>query len=310
MGYGEGFDQKVNGLRSDDAKGIDVRHRDQFHRYVDVQSVRTWGEIQEFLNGPLGESGWLFRGQPDRCAFGSYCRLDTSLERAVLRYRKVEGELQPIPSYICSHPNKFEKSLLQKFQQRAHHYISNLPPEGEVLEWLALMQHHGVPTRLMDWTLSPYVALYFALEGCKSQGTCALWAIDANWLIVQSRVHDSNLPGAKDDKAASRYINQVLLSESNASTISLALPTRMNERSASQQGVFLLDLGSSGTFELTLLNMLASDLVNPRTTRKDDEFSMESQAGDVDLAKPPVCKIIREFPVSVRKAGRSAFFLS
>ena len=37
------------------------------------------------------------------------------------------------------------------------------------LEWLALMQHYGAPTRLLDFTRSPYVACFFALEELKKR---------------------------------------------------------------------------------------------------------------------------------------------
>jgi len=45
------------------------------------------------------------------------------------------------------------------------------------------MQHHGAPTRLLDFSYSIYVAAYSAMES--ADGDSALWAVDGLWAMDQ-----------------------------------------------------------------------------------------------------------------------------
>jgi hypothetical protein len=82
-----------------------------------------------------------------------------------------------------------ERNFTNRFRSRASNRHQWLPTYDDCAHWLSLMQHYGLPTRLLDWSRSPLIAAYFAVEKYvydrSSEPTDAcIWALEPHALNV------------------------------------------------------------------------------------------------------------------------------
>lgn len=131
-----------------------------------VQVVQSWNELVDALfehswkpDISRYRSNFAFRGLSD----AGY-ELKTSLIR-------LQGQYWDL-----------ERHLIRNFRKYAHR---NVVEKDIIWNWLSVAQHHGLPTRLLDWTYSPFVAMHFA--------TCKLdrYPVDgAIWCVDYVRAHE------------------------------------------------------------------------------------------------------------------------
>lgn len=222
--------------------------------YTEIKP-ETWLELKDWYWALGAGTDWVFRGQQDE-----KWDICSSLERAIPSWwdkgsKKQKKEIGEFLGYS-------EEKLFGKFSERVEQFASLGETAADtVLGKLALMQHHGVPTRLIDWTDSPYVATFFAIENASApEGKCAVWAISSQWCQEKSAMavrKKLNLKpadfGNHTDFSLDHVLSETILKGSTPLVAPLR-PLKLNIRIASQQGLFLCQ----GDLNMTFMENLRS----------------------------------------------------
>ena len=194
--------------------------------YQEIE-VTTWTEAKVLFDEI--DQHFVFRGQRN-----SEWLLRTSIERTSFFAK----------SYHV------EKDFVKDFQRGAFTYANNipLPKDDDYLSWLSLMQHHGAPTRFLDFSFSPFIAAFFALENTDTNS--AVWAIEKDHL--KEDLHHKFKNGFKYHEdiffdLKGEVFNRIF----NENKISCVFPVRpfvTNKRFIQQQSVFVSLGNSNETF--------------------------------------------------------------
>jgi hypothetical protein len=100
--------------------------------------------------------------------------------------------------YTKEYKGSQEAEIRQEFQSRALQLMQGRPPDrDDKWEWYFLMQHYGAPTRLLDWTDNPLIAIYFPVNHQAEPDDAAVWVLDPWWLNrhLKKQIDGPMLPG-------------------------------------------------------------------------------------------------------------------
>ena len=220
-----------------------------FEHFVVVEKAESWDSFLRWIDELDG--CWCFRGQRE-ASWG----LDTSLDRGVRREK-----FSPHSSSLYHLNRKTEmQGLLYRFQQYAHTHLPHVPVTDDLSSWYSLMQHYCAPTPLLDWTESPYVGLYFAIENKASESHSAVWAIDSDWLEAKGRqlLKEKNIPFTPVEGSPTEVAEETnrLLRGTEAPLVLRINPAMSNPRLFAQQGLFLCKLIEQASVGQLLMAMV------------------------------------------------------
>jgi len=191
---------------------------------------------------------FIFRGHAN-----STWKLESSLERVI-------GD-----QWSSANAEKFESFSLDRFCSKFHLYDhENISPDSKLAS-LALMQHYGVPTRLVDFTESPFVALYFALEAYNPQSgnNLAIYALDYKSVMDHSinyiKQRDSGFLETRSTFSKKQdQIFEEIVDRFSYDIAWITEPKLLNARLDRQAGCFLLSGNKATKIETILTSPIYS----------------------------------------------------
>lgn len=251
------------------------RVRQPIAKSISVDSLTRFIDAVDETQRVLGSNGLWFRGH------------------ASTRWKLVPSLYRGLAD------RSWERTFFVRFQGSAYSRGTDLPNQDDISKWLCLMRHYGLPTRLLDWSRSPLVAAYFALQE-RPFRTPVIWAL--NPFALNSHFGTAapvlTLRDGTPDEGLRAQLNEILSSmeradnsgtSNNASSVLAVIPPEIDNRVLVQRSCFtihgvqhpLQDLRLSKQF---LVKIVIADGAANRIARSLDTLGYEKSVLFPDLA--------------------------
>jgi hypothetical protein len=182
-----------------------------------ISSVRA---LTDYLSRHQGE--WAYRGHSDEWPLAG------SLER-LLGDWKVN----------LAHAPRVEQQMILEFRRR-YRFDNQVLVRSDILYCLSVMQHYGLPTRLLECSYSPFVAAKFAIDFGGGRGT--IWCVNTRWcresaarIVGKQRVQARVARATRDD----RSFEEIYMGSKARKFVLPERPADLHERLIVQQGTYL-----------------------------------------------------------------------
>jgi len=210
---------------------------------------------QEYVALTHDLDDWAFRGQEDAA-----WPLLSSLSRHLLAF---------LPDKSLWRAR--EERATRIFRRKAHNYLSDPSTLEDELRCLAMVQHHGGSTRLIDFTKSPFVAAFFALE--RAVGDSAIFALNTPRLWKSAPLSEPSLTREKIDPRIKGNLEKYFYQNCH-DILWMGEPSQMDRRLVAQSGTFVMPGVLDKSIDEILENYPSKDvlikkIVLPHHARQD-----------------------------------------
>jgi len=196
-----------------------------------VYDFEEWGDIAKFMDETLNPQAkamqtgqpakrFLFRGTTD------------ATYKLVPTVGREDSRINP-----WKYNRGDEKTLLRAFKLLAKPYLEHEP--ANELEWLAVARHHKVPTRLLDWTTSFLIALFFAIENGGMRSVEVITE-DENGKVIKRKRKSIEVPPAVYVTHGVRYCNPASTDPFRIRQLSFFTPPYISPHIAAQRSVLAI----------------------------------------------------------------------